>query len=400
VDAISSIGSLGDLKKNEGAKWSDFPWNTHTDEKGQVFVSIPSKEPSKEETPYVGYLLAICHTAGFKLVQCSNPSSKDTLYDSIFLIGENLKGALLSLKLNELKISDNVPKANRIGFEFVMWYMLEKHATDINHLDFITIPRVVTLSPGQETAWKKSGRLAEVSKINQIVRLAARSVPNSLVAPSSFVKSLNWLKGKIVGKKPISGLFTEGELEYEQKAWAQRNLSLEKAYASLPKSWKEVSSLTPLSQYLDTLLVRRDEQSKLIEETVAKRVPQLVMFSGNARNKTQTIAPGGSLSEKILALPNPQIRAVANILWSPLNRLSREEWNSAVFSIVRQYLNGEIDINSIIENYVHRLENQNDPLGMKLRRAIADISLCSSLYLQIGETQKGNPVWDSFLGNR
>jgi len=231
------------------------------------------------------------------------------------------------------------------------------------------------------------------------VRHCADTISSMKLAPvGKFIKDVNFLKGKFVGKKPVPGIFTDEELTVLQQDWSARNSRISEVYSSLTdQSWEAIHKVS-LSTMLKSLLTSASPLAKQIEECAQKRIP-LLLTSSRVRGKKegQTITKGSTLMEKVRNLNPDNVRIPARLLWSPVQGLPITEWTDLILKCVHQASLKKGDYLSFLENYVKRSEEAREPYARERRLAIAGISSAISLYLELVLDKRGIPAWDALL---
>lgn len=303
-----------------------------------------------------GMILELAKVAELEVVVSVGPNQ--ATWDSVLPLAKAIKGAYIASAQTSLVPLDSVPKAYELGFEFFLYWAFEKKYPNLKHMDFTKVKHIGSILPDGAAGWGSKASLPLVFKLEGLIRAAAAKCANKIGPTKAFVKSLQELQGKIVGKKPVMGIYTNEEFSLLSKDWEDRMTHIEKEYnshfgndsksdasASSSSSSSSSSSAskgnnpgvfaeTMLQGILSQLSVKPVKIVKEVEENAKRRIPYLLEVVGKGRQAKQSIVKGGTLQQKILNKGFEQTRVPAILMWSPLSGITEAAFVGAVQNVV------------------------------------------------------------------
>jgi hypothetical protein len=285
---------------------------------------------------------------------------------------------------------DNIPTPLKQGWDFALWYTWVYAIGKDSGSDFLKSDRVVALDlKGQ--AWDQAGALQIRNKIEALIRRASKLNCERIALPSQWIKPLGAIQAKVVGRKPVPGLYTELELKLAQNDWDRRNHEVRIAFNAIndlvvwPKPPKAILDM------LQNMVIRPLPEIKGVENALQKRIPPLVVRTGKGRTMKEVIVKGGSLTDKLKAAPGVTAREAAKILWSPLMRCAQGQFVETLIMSAREMTRSGCDNNEAVEHYLATLAKKSDIT--QLASAYADLVVCVGFLVEIHEEHFGSPGW-------
>jgi hypothetical protein len=390
--AKSIPSSFSEARKGNLERWEDKPFALNI-QKEKRQVSIPTARP---ETPTAlaasGFLLELCMIAKLEIIDCTDLKIKNP-WNTVESLGDSLVGAIMACRNEKLGPVDNVPKPVRRGFEYVLWYAFAERTKETEDNAFVSITRTTTLVP-MGAAWGDLTKFPDLQKISAIVRAAAQTRAGAIEGPKKFLKGEGYFLDKLVGKKPVMGLYTDEEFARVVAYWSDKQKYIQGTYKALPDDWGKIVGDRKVAGVMALFSMKTPSLIKDIEDAKSKRIPNLLVFTGRGKNRTSEIAKGSTLQDKIISLgggDNP--RLPARILWSPLDGSSINILADFSLKFARSLLLR----NNSYEQYLQGLA-KIDESSLKLATVLeSKIKQVANVVVECYPDHKGEPVWDSIV---
>jgi hypothetical protein len=366
-------------------------------------LDIPDERKAKCLPP-ISKLLSICVAAGFEVASTSRFVDNST-WNILETLDDSISGALYCLKRDDSVITpvDNIPKSIVRGWDFALWYCFAAGAKTNDYNDGFKIPRVTSMLSAEKGTWGgAAGKYTDLDRVQSVVRLAAQNMSHHLGPVRKFLKHKGYFSNKFVGKKPVSGLYTNDEYTLLEKEWESRKVRIEGNFDSLPVSFKDIGSTSSLNNLLSNVQVGHSKDAKTIEDAKQKRIPDLLITEGRGRTQKKVIAKGGSLPEKLKSVNGgDSVRTIAKLLYSPYYNGGLSQGDFVTICLTETK-----DKNMRYENtYMSELMKQAQDRKSKLTQLQVEainnygsIQLVVQTYLEVIPDKVGNTAWDSTFG--
>jgi hypothetical protein len=384
--------SFSEIRKGKIGKWSDAPF-THHSEDGKDFVSIPSEPPRNEKQTFVaGLILTLAEQAGVEVVPCTAPH--EGVWQSIEILGDSLSGVLYCLKQDKILPVANKPKPIKVGFDFATWYCFSAASGENSENTFVSVKRVTSLLDGVTSTWGSKGNFPNLSRVTAFVRVCCAKNAHKLGRPKEFLKNEGYFLEKLVGRKPLNGLYTDLEFDIMKARWRTKTEFVSKRYSQIPDTFGSIPGKKPLATILELFHQETPKDIKDIEDTKVKRIPYLLVRSGHGKSSRQEVAKGSSLIDKIRTTGcGPHPRVVPKILWSPTIKITRDLFTDSAIRLARDI----IQRGKSYDEYKLALAKISEGQARSLHDADASIRTAASLITEGYAERRGEPSWDSLV---
>jgi hypothetical protein len=232
-----------------------------------------------------------------------------------------------------------IPAPYNIGWDFMQWYAFSSVSKITERHDYLVVePRTSITITGKDPAWTGTGIIAIHDRLCALLRQWAKTLGPSLDKPSAYLRPLGYIQQKLVGKKPVQGIFLEPELRLLNEEWQHRMEEIGKQYRALPNDWKAISQRTDgFSSYLATLNVRHSNAAREIMECGQRRVPQLLVTRKTKRETITQLAKGSTLSDKLREIGGGKsVRTIANVMHSPVSGMDKSFYIDLVMRVAKE----------------------------------------------------------------
>jgi hypothetical protein len=394
--------NFGAMRQEEAAEGGDpLPFTTRT-EGSKTTVYLPSaidrlRDVSKKSLAIV---VGICQEAGFNIASSKRVIDIDDFNNTLEATEKSLIGAFYCLRRDEITPTTNIPSQYATGWEYAQWYAFAKATSDLDHGEYLNIPRVTSFLAIQGSAWSSGRQFTTLQRLAVLVRLAAQNLASRVKNIMLYLKPEGFFKMRFVGKRPIGGLYLQEEYDLLTQEWEGRNKQVETLYKGVPLTLKVPLLQGNLKQYMAKFNIGLKPMSKKVEETARSRITNLLVQSGTGRNKRTVISKGGNLPEKLRADGlNLSVRTIGKVMWSPLMvGMSQNQFTDLAISLARRRLHGKL---AILQAEEEKILDQC--VALTKDDAVANVaygtlSTAASVYLEIYPDYNGNTSWDTALG--
>jgi hypothetical protein len=217
-----------------------------------------------------------------------------------------------------------------------------------------------------------------------------------LGSPKKFLRGEGYFLEKFVGKKPISGLYTDEEFSILVKYWEEKVASVKESYKTLPDTWQEIVGERKLATLLERFPQKTPPKIKEIENAKERRIPYLLVSTGVGRNRRQLIAKGSTLAEKLKYVgggDNPRIPS--RVMWSPLDGQNINFVTDLGIKSARLTFQRKPEV---LERLIAEASKASggsflgyvDPCMNKVQQI-------TTLLLELYQDRKGDPAWDTMV---
>jgi hypothetical protein len=407
ADAINQLPkSFSELKASKKTDEAGAPaFTVSTDENQAKIVWFPDNLP--EDRPAVERSLALILSFAalidndIKVVSTKNYDS--SLWNLLEAMENNLLGA--SYAANKFiegayKPINNVPAEIKRGWDYLSWYAFAMGANTNEYNEGFVLPRTTNLLSADQGKWsEKAGKYADYDRIVTIVRNAAKKLGCCLGEVAQYIRPVGFFCNKYVGKRPVKGLYTTEEFTHLDKEWTTRLEEIKRKYENLPTTFDRLGQSKSLNKYLSELAVPLSETSKRIESAKSSRIPYLLVQSGRGRSAAKTIAKGGDLPEKLIAIEGGEsVRTISKVMYSPLIR----DWSYTAFAqaVQLEVRSRNLRDNESLLGYCRRKvqEGTANPDQAKADEYSSAIEAAAQVYLEVLPDKRGNVAWDSTFG--
>jgi hypothetical protein len=393
------------VEKSE--KWTDIPFSTYTEKDGSQTVCFPSNKPKTPQMETAGLVLELCRLAQYKVCEATPKEEFDwALLDPL---KDSLLGVVACLERSQIVPSENVPTKISQGWGFALWYAFSGASKITDSNDFVKIARITSLysvAQGQN-AWSKNPVFPVLNRLTQIARQAALKGAARLDSAKKYFKGEAYFLEKLVGKKPQGGLYTEDELYFIQGEWSKRTDAVKKVYNLLDAKLPDLAGKSPrgMLAYLEDMTEAASSKSKHIEDAKNKRIPMLLVRpSKGKKNQAATIAPGGSLQEKLRYINGgDSVRTIAKVMTSGrLTGMTPATFVNTLMDIVRISWTQGKPPTAIVADEIEKL--QADPASAQylaqLRSVEEYIEPIVTCYLEILPDRADEESWKAVFGRQ
>jgi len=345
--------------------------------------------------------LKIAEKAGFK-TNGSEKSIDNSFWNLLEGMTDSIRGAYYCLMRDELSPVDNVPKSMKRGWDFALWYSFAAVARTNDYNEGFKIPRVTTMQSADKGAWTANKVFTDLDRLNTFIRSASAKIANKDHGIKDFIKGEGYFLGKLVGKKPVPGLYTASELEILQQDWETRNTATKaKLKALTAMKFSELPLGGTLNNALAKLQTAHTPDPKRIEEAKTRRIPELLISEGRGKLTKKVIAKGGDLPEKLTAIKGgDSVRTIAKVLYSPVcNRtIEINDWIHAIMAETRsRNLREGTTFFDKIENKIN-LKDELTLTEIAITQNVGDMQVAIQTYMEVLPDRFGSPAWDTTFG--
>jgi len=333
-DAPLSFGLIKAEKANE----MKFPLQMQYDKvKSKWLIALPTSTPPDENCSLaVGGIIQMANDANIELIECTDNSKDADFYNVIKALKGSIFGAYNCLRRDSLSLVENIPKEIRKGWEFALYQAFRKRAVVKDGLDLLHIPKTVTITPSDDTAWLKAEKLRFITDLMSFIKICAEAHTGKLTNPISYFKSEKFIVEKCIGKPPQGGLIHDVELTILKEDYEERCKKCREKLKHL-RDWPPDLSKTGLETiYREISSIEKSQLSKKIETAKSSRIIPLTATSGKGVKAVSKIVQGGSLTEKLIKINGgPSVRTIAKVMWSPLTSVTPEMFAANILLAVR-----------------------------------------------------------------
>jgi len=398
--------SFAAIRVSQKAKGEDpLPFSLQSDGT-DTFVYFPAKIPDEKKDeclPSLAALLALCSKAKLK-VKSTERDIDNSFWNLISALKDSIFGALYCLGAKDIAPSTNVPSAHKRGWDFALWYCYAAFSKSTDHSEFLSIPRVVTMQSADKGQWSQTqGKFTDLDRLNTLVRTLAQKdqFVSKLADTKYFLKAEGYFVNRLVGKKPISGLYTSSEFTILKKEWETRCQAVSNNYKELLKYNVKSKPVPPgytFNKLIAKCAVPLSSLSKKIEEAKTKRIPELLVIEGRGRSSKKVIAKGNDLPEKLRNINGGEsVRTIAKVLYSPQCAVSLSDWSSSIMSEARsRNLKEEKTPFDRLDDLVSK--GSPSQLQLALYSEFSNMEVAIQTYLEVLPDRIGNTAWDSTFG--
>jgi hypothetical protein len=320
------------------SEWRKTPFALNMIE-GRTQIAFPSAETNDGPTRIaIGVLLYMAQKLGYEIVELDMENTT-SLYSVLKSWSDILIGAYRFVDRQKLEYVSSIPSPYNIGWEFMQWYAFMDISKITEGHDYLNLsPQTCLSSSGKrDAAWLGTNIISIHERVCSMLRLVAKKISPELDNPVRYIRSYGYIEQRIVGKKPVPGIYLEPELTLLTKEWESRKEELHKKFAALPIDWATVRKRTDgLSSYLAELNVKHSSKVREIMDNAQKRIPQLLVTRKVKRETINILAKGTTLSDKLREIGGGKsVRTIAQVLYSPLSRVEKSEFISSAMQLAK-----------------------------------------------------------------
>jgi len=357
-------------------------------------IFLPSTKPDDEVTSKaMGCIINTAMLAGIELKESNKPDLTAGYYIVIRALADEILGAYNCVRQDVIEQHDNVPKIYRKGWEFVLWHAFKQRAKINDGLGLLKITKTEKITPDGVTSWAEAGKVAIVTRLHTLFKMAAQNRSGHLGPPVRFFKSKKFIQDKVVGKKPVEGMTHGAEHVLLVEEYEKRLQVVSRRYDSI--NWESMPPDGLNAIYKEMTQVPKSQEIKNIEDCENQRVTPLIIEVGRGRNAVKRIVKGQTLFDKLIAINGGKnVRVIGSVMWSPLTNITKDSFISNVMKVtqlenlVRQ---GKTNENS--EN----LKRVNEFLYNHIsHREIFDSAV--ACYTSLLDDNAGEPSWCAAFG--
>lgn len=189
------------------------------------------------------------------------------------------------------------------GYNMCLWYAFSNAVHEKDQKDWMSIQRVTTLTPTDDSPWGGGKKITEVVRLHTLLQTAAKTRSSSLAPLSKFLKSKEYFVQKNVGKKPIKGLYTDSELTHVLKEHEDRISAVCSHYDSVLQNtaWPKLLA-GDMPAMIRKLTVPVSKQTQSIETAKDNRIKPLLVTSGTGKKRVTKVAKGENLPAKLIEI--------------------------------------------------------------------------------------------------
>jgi hypothetical protein len=378
---------------------------------GEVVLYVPSDLPQNRDdidkiSEVVTMIATLADKAGI-IIKVTKREVKPQTYNTYAALHDAIKGAYFCLSRKEIVPNSSIPNVYKNGWDYSLWYCFADGArikSDSGD-SFFTIKRQTKLSPSAGGIWSDKSSAAELLRVSNTIQIVAKRLSDNLGPLDRFLKKKGYFVEHFCGKKPVTGIYTDNELELLTEEWQAKISRVTSRYdrISISANVADIGSLGPggLQEILGGFGEARSSRFKKIEETARSRIPDLLIETGKGKDKRKVIVKGATLGDKIVAINGgSSVRSVGKLLWSPEYALPKAEWIDACMGQARSLNLRESP--DWLARTIHRLGAAGaDPTILDWYRKISPhIQTAAQVYLDCIQENVGNSTWDSTFGVR
>jgi len=402
LDRIASTlpKSFGAIRQALAAKEGDPPPFTAQTSGSTTIVYFPNDITGieGEALQCLSMIFRLCDLAGFEIR--STEKEEKPIRDILEATAKSVAGAFYCLVREEFVPTTNIPKGYESGWEYAQWYSFARATNDLDHGNYLSIPRVVNFLAVEGSAWNKGGKFTAYQRIATLIRLIAQQMHGKVKTVSNYLKGEAWFVAQYAGKKPQGSLLLQEELVLLTKEWEARVERIKTLYEGIDKNLKLPSIKGSFKEYMSKFNISLTSHAKAVEVASNQRIPYLLASTRKGRALTKTIVKGGNLPEKLQSpdLTDQKVRDVGKVLWSPLMGVTQNTFVDLAIRLARNRLHPRGESISEIEDSLeqHLVALNLTEAGFGVTRATLNIA--ASVYLEIYPDYAGNTSWDSAFG--
>jgi hypothetical protein len=383
-----------------------YPLSIQISKEKQTTVYFPEDLPEVDREKYIApltELISMSELSGFEIKVTKRKPEAD-FWNLLLASSDAIAGAFYACDPDKpLGPMDNIPTVNRRGWDYMVWYGFAKAARINDHSDYYCIPRVTSILSADKAAWGGGKVFTDVDRLNTLLRSIAQAKAQHSIAPvKRFLKGSGYFLSKLLGKKPVPGIYTAEELDLLNYEWNRRRVKIEEAFNNLHHEFRDYTLGDTLTSQLQTIQVGVSAPAKQVEATANKRIPELLVTEGRGKAQRKVIAKGSSLPEKLLSINGgDSVRTIAKVMWSPTvcSDHTQSHFCDVVLRVAKERYLSKKDV---FETY-RELESSGTSLS-KQQEAILTIepivNEAVEVYLEIIPDRSGSPAWDATFGVR
>jgi hypothetical protein len=396
--------SFGELRMAKNAKEGD-PSPLTLQTVGQdTYVFFPTQIPDERKDkvlPSLSCLMELARLAGF-ICNGSEREIDNSFWNLMESMTDSIRGAFYCLsRPPEQRVPvDNVPSELKRGWNFGLWYAFSSAAKINEWNDGYTIPRCTTMQSADKGQWSVSKTFSDIDRLNGLVRSCAAKLGCQEAPVVKFLKGEGYFTSKFVGKKPVSGLYTEQEFSILKEDWERRMTETKLKYKKLVShNLRDAIEVESLSIRVARMQSAHSRPTKVIEEAKSRRIPELLVSEGRGRSTKKVIAKGSDLPEKLISIKGGEsVRTIAKVMYSPLSEgLDISNWTNLVM--------GEARLTNLRQETLYQTimakERANVALSANDRLFLEhypSIKTAVQVYMEIIPDRTGNSAWDTTFG--
>jgi len=352
----------------------------------------------------VGTIIELALKCGFELTALAN-TGKEYDWHTISSIKDSILGFRYCIMRDKIEPNDNVPHHLKAGWDFALWYAFAGITGETGDNDFIKIKRQTSLllASADAKAWDKQRQTPELLRISALLHEIAKRLSRNVGDPKKFLRPEVYFIEKMVGKRPIGGLYTQPEFELIENDYKRRTNAVKAAYAAIPeKSSVIAENPGKLAPYLKNLHEAGTKKHKQIEDYANKRVSELLVVTKNKKATITTIAKGGSLPEKLRDCNGGRnIRSIANCMWSPLyeNGIPLSKFSDLSLRVAKSCHVKGASFSSLFKYLTDGAKHSVSATDVALLKGYENtLEEVVALYLEIIPSTMSDPGWSAYFG--
>lgn len=383
-----------------------YPLSIQISKEKKTTVYFPEDLPEQEREKYIApltELISMSELSGFEIKVTKRKPDAD-FWNLLLAASDSITGAFYACDpVKPLGPMDNIPTVNRRGWDYMVWYGFAKAAKISDHSDYYCIPRVTTILAADKAAWGGGKVFTDVDRLNTLLRLIAQSKAEYSIAPvKRFLKGSGYFLSKLLGKKPVPGIYTAEELDLLNNEWNQRKLKIEAAFNILHNEFRDYQFGETLTSQLQTLQIGVSAPAKQVEVTASKRIPELLVTEGRGKAQRKIIAKGSSLPEKLLSINGgDSVRTIAKVMYSPTvcKTHTQSHFCDVALRVAKErYLSKKDVFETYRELELTGTALSNQQIAIMMIEPIINETV--EVYLEIIPDRAGSPAWDATFGVR
>jgi hypothetical protein len=346
-------------------------------------LALPTYKPASDGFAACGLLLRICDMAKIKIIQTTaNEEEQKSVVTVLAGLKNQLEGFLTFMLQTEVKPLERVPKAIRAGWDFGLYNVVNYALEGMTFPYMFKISKRTTIGPkAGEAPWAHKGTIPTLTRVDNVLRFASKTMCSKLCQMSAYLKDVSWVRSQVCGKKPVGGIYHDDELQIMIKDHDNRVKKFDEDWAvlkdvSLSDSLQRKEVNNHMSKMAKT---SHSSEAKRIIECANRRIPLLIVKSRSRKSKETTIISGSSLPEKISNAGITSIRDIVKVLWSPLmDPLKVGDCIGIVSSVLHSEYKEESS-HSLLNSYVHNLEDSGSDTAVAARKNLSFLSIMVSV---------------------
>jgi hypothetical protein len=289
---------------------------------------------------------------------------------------------------------ENIPKQYSTGWEFAFWYCQAEVTKITEPNELIKANRVPSVTYQANKAWGSAQTLGLLTRVNNLVREAAKAQSGRLGSMRKMLKSKQHFLQMFCGKKPVRGLYTEMEFKMVEEFYQFKVSEVEKLYDSIPDKPDQLGP-AGLKSYFGEMSKKHPPKIQTIEDAKCKRIPELLESTRRGKTTVNQIVKGSSLSEKLInANGGTSVRTIGRVIWSPLNKLNQNAFaNRAMMIASLTKLEQKSSAEEILSSQIHEIAKNNPTEAAAMESDMTDILVAVSTYLDIIPNKVDNETW-------